>query len=123
MKSMKHSILQEKTYSLALESVKIYKTLTMEKREFILSKQFLRSATSIGANIQESSVAQSNRDFLTKITISLKEAKETEYWINLLADAGYLDFESQKTLSDLNGEIIRMLIASVKPIRNRINQS
>jgi len=81
---MKENILRDKSYTFALNAIKVYKQLAFEQKEFILSKQFLRSATSIGANIEEAVGSQSKKDFLNKIFISYKEARETKYWLNLL---------------------------------------
>lgn len=117
---MKSSILREKAYSFALEAIKVYKKLTSEQREFILSKQFLRSATSIGANIREASAAQSSRDFLAKVSIALKESNETDYWIRLLVDSNCLENNFGEKLIKQNEELIKMLSASVKTIRERI---
>lgn len=83
----KRSILREKSYAFALRTVKLYRHLSEEKREYVLSKQVLRSGTSIGANITEAAQAQSKLDFIHKLSISLKEAFETEYWLNLLCDS------------------------------------
>ncbi len=81
------NLIQKLTYEFALKSIGIYKTLTENKKEFILSKQFLRSSTSIWANVEESIWAQSRKDFIAKISIAQKEAKESHYWIRLLHDS------------------------------------
>jgi four helix bundle protein len=81
---------QEKSYAFALRVVKLYKHLTVSKKEFVLSKQVLRSGTSIGANIEEAIGGQSERDFLAKMAIALKESRETHYWLKLLRDSEYL---------------------------------
>ena len=86
----KNNVILEKTFEFSLKVIEIYKFLTVEKREFIMSKQLLRSATSIGANCEEADSAQSHKDFIAKMSISLKEAKETRYWIRLLLGAKYL---------------------------------
>jgi len=86
----RENILKDKSYKFALRIVNLYKYLAENKKEFVLSKQILRSGTSVGANIAEASQAQSKLDFVHKLSISLKEASETEYWINLLADSDYL---------------------------------
>jgi four helix bundle protein len=87
---MQESILRTKSYQFALNSVRICKDL-IEKREYILSKQLIRSSTSIGANIREANYAQSTKDFVHKLSISLKECDETLYWLELLHDSNYLD--------------------------------
>ena len=84
------SIIEPKSYSFALRCIELYKFLTTEKREFILSKQVLRSGTAIGALIREAEHAQSKADFLNKTNVALKEANETEYWLMLLKDSKYL---------------------------------
>ena len=87
---MRESILRNKSYDFALKIVELYKSLTSEKREFILSKQLMRSGTSIGANIREAEFAQSNKDFIHKMSIALKEANETDYWLSILKDSNYI---------------------------------
>ena len=88
------SIVANKSYQFALEIVKVYKQLNSEKKEFILSKQLLRSGTSIGANVNEGLSAESKRDFIHKLNISLKESRETLYWLNLLKDSEFISVES-----------------------------
>lgn len=87
---MYNGILQEKSFFFSLSIIKVYKLLVQEKKEFLLSKQLLRSGTSIGANIEKAFGGISNRDFLNKIHISYKGARETKYWIRLLAKSEYL---------------------------------
>lgn len=86
---MKENIIQQKSFEFALLIIELYKKLTNSK-EFIISKQLLRSGTSIGANIEESIGAQSRNDFISKISISYKEARETEYWLKLLLKGNYI---------------------------------
>lgn len=85
------NIIVEKSYKFAIRIVKMYQHLTSEKKEFILSKQILRSGTSIGANIEEAESSISRKEFIAKIQIAYKEAKETRYWIRLLNDTDYID--------------------------------
>lgn len=85
-----------------------------EKKEFILSKQLLRSGTAIGALIREAEYAQSRADFASKMSIALKEANETDYWISLLKDSGYINEQASKSVSKDLKEIIAMLVSSVK---------
>lgn len=82
------SPLREKSYAFAIKIVKLSQTLDSEKKEYVLSKQVLRSGTAIGALIRESEFAASKADFINKLTISLKEANKTEYWLKLLKDTG-----------------------------------
>lgn len=111
-----NNVLADKSFAFALRCINLYRFLTEEKREFVISKQILRSGTSIGANIKESVDAQSKADFGSKLSIAKKEAGETEYWIELLAAAEYISVEqSQSLLSDCK-ELLRMLISSTKKI-------
>ncbi|MEX2564695.1 MAG: four helix bundle protein [Cyclobacteriaceae bacterium] len=93
----KDNIIQDKSFAFAIRIVNLYKFLTTEKREFVLSKQLLRSGTSVGANVEESIGGASEKDFLHKLTIAYKEARETIYWLKLLKATDYLsetEFES-----------------------------
>ena len=103
------SIIAKKSYAFALEVIKTYKNLVQDKKEFVLSKQFLRSGTSIGANVNEAICAQSKRDFVHKLSISLKEARETQYWLNLLNDSDYITKSLFENINALCGEIIKIL--------------
>lgn len=85
----KDNVIQIKSYAFALEIVKTYKYLVQEKNEFVLSKQLLRSGTSIGANVEEALGGQSDKDFYFKLNIVYKEARETHYWLRLLRDCVY----------------------------------
>lgn len=111
--------LRDKSYQFALRVVKVYKHLTSESREFVLSKQLLRAGTSIGANIAEANQAQSRPDFISKLSIALKEAVETEYWLNLLSDADYLTvLQAESLLADCR-EIVKMLTAAIKTSKGK----
>src|SRR5216683_662577 len=87
---LKENALRDKSYKFALRIVNAYKHVVSEKKEYVLSKQLVRSGTSIGANVAEANQAQSRPDFISKLSIALKEAVETEYWLNLLRDSEYL---------------------------------
>ncbi|RIY07982.1 four helix bundle protein [Hymenobacter rubripertinctus] len=106
---MKESIIQRKSYDFASRIVKMYKYLTSEQREFILSKQVLRSGTSIGANVEEALAASSTADFIHKLTIAAKEARETSYWLRLLHDNEFLPGPLFNSIHQENGEIIKVL--------------
>jgi four helix bundle protein len=106
--------LRDKSYKFALRTVGLYKYLTVEKREFVLSKQVLRSGTSIGANVVEANQAQSKADFTHKLSISLKEAFETQYWIELLRDSEYVSSESAGSLISDCCELQKILTASIR---------
>jgi len=101
----KKNVIKEKSYAFAIEIVSLYKILA-ERKEFVLSKQLLRSGTSIGANVRESEHAQSKADFIHKLSIALKEANETEYWLDLLHETKYL---SQTEFENIKPSIIELL--------------
>lgn len=113
---IENNILADKSFAFALRCIKLYKFLTEEKREFVMSKQVLRSGTSIGANIKESVYAQSKADFGAKISIAKKEAGETEYWLELLKASEYLNDKIATSLINDCKELLRMLISSTKKI-------
>ncbi|MGP1386453.1 MAG: four helix bundle protein [Thainema sp.] len=106
------SVIQRKSFEFALKMIELYQKLEKQK-EFVLSKQLLRSGTSIGANVEEATAAQSRRDFLSKMSIASKEARETKYWLKLLQESELtnLDLTSEINQAD---EIIRILTAIVK---------
>jgi len=111
------SIIAKKSYAYSLEIIKCYKQLAYEQKEFILSKQILRSGTSIGANVHEAVCAQSKRDFVHKLSIALKETRETIYWLNLLKDSDYInDVQFEKLNNDCIElyKIISSIIITVK---------
>ncbi len=110
----KDNIVKEKSYAFAVRIVRLYKFLCEEKKEYTLSKQLLRCGTSIGAMIRESEHAESNADFVHKLSISLKEANETEYWLNLLKDTGYINKEMFNSISKDQEEIIKLLTSIIK---------
>ena len=113
------NILELKSRTFALRIVQLYKCLR-EKNEFVLSKQLLKSGTSIGANIAEGKYAQSKDDFINKNSIALKEASETLYWLNLLIDARLLDdTDIINSLKSDCEELIRILVASIKTTKGK----
>jgi len=115
---MRENILLDKSFLFAIRIVNLYKYLCSDKKEFILSKQLLRSGTSIGANVNEAQDAQSSNDFISKLSISLKEARETKYWIKLLIKTNYLsEKESYDILND-NIEIIKLLVSIIKTTKS-----
>ena len=114
--------LRDKSYKFALRTVGLNKYLTAEKREFVMSKQVLRSGTSIGTNIIEASQAQSKADFVHKLSISLKEAFETQYWIELLRDSEYISIESAQSLIYDCCELQKILTASIRTSKNSLNR-
>lgn len=119
---MQKSIIGEKSLAFAIRIVKLYKYLTEEKNEFILSKQLLRSGTSIGANTRESKNAQSKSDFLNKLNIALKEADESEYWIELLYKTEILNKSEYLSLHNDLCEIIKILTTIIKTLKADIDK-
>ena len=114
MKNPEENIVLQKTKAFALRCIKLYKYMVDEKREFVISKQVLRSGTSIGANVKEALRGQSRADFAAKMNIALKEASETEYWLELLTESDYLtDSQGLNILADYQ-EIIKLLTSIVK---------
>ncbi|MBQ7343840.1 MAG: four helix bundle protein [Clostridia bacterium] len=108
------NIIETKSFDFAVRTVNLYKYLTEEKKEYILSKQLMRCGTSIGANISEAQKAQTKADFNSKMNIALKEANETEYWLRLLNKTNYLtENEFQSINSDIK-EIISILVSICK---------
>ena len=114
------NIIQDKSYHFALRMIKLYRFLVDEKNEYVLSKQVLRCGTSIGANIEEAIGGQSEKDFLSKISIAYKEARETNYWLRLLRDSNYLPHPLAESLLSDCDEIIRILGSIQKTIRTRL---
>ena len=108
------NIIVEKSKLFALRIIKLYRFLTEEKKEYILSKQIMRSGTSIGANVKEAIRGQSKADFYAKMYIALKESSETEYWLELLFESGYIDEKSFESIYADCKELIKILMAITK---------
>ncbi|MEP7165172.1 MAG: four helix bundle protein [Ferruginibacter sp.] len=119
MNENKDNIIVKKSYSFALEIVSIYKFLISEKKEFVLSKQLLRSRTSKGANIHEGIASESKKDFIHKLGIAVKEARETSYWISLLKDSSYISQEQFNNLNNHCDELIRILNSIILTTKER----
>lgn len=115
---MGRSVLKDKSYHFAILIVKLSQILVNEKKEYVLSKQLLRSGTAIGALIREAEFAQSKADFINKLSISLKEANETMYWLDLLKDTDYIDKEAHQLHLVLNKELVAMLVSSIKTTKS-----
>lgn len=112
---MKGSIIADKSKAFALRIIRLYRSLTEGNvREYVLSKQLLRSGTSIGANVREAHRGQSRADFVSKMNISLKEACESEYWIELLHESGYIEEKEAQAIQSECKELIKLLTAIVK---------
>jgi len=109
-----------KSKAFAIRIVRLYGYLRDSKQEYILSKQLIRSGTSIGANVKEAIRGQTTPDFATKMNIALKEASETEYWLELLYETGYLTETEFKSIISESVELIRILTSIVKTTRDKI---
>ena len=117
MYKREEGVTHQKIYDFALRIVRMVKYLREEKREHILSKQVLRSGTAIGALIREAEFAQSEADFINKLKVALKEANETDYWLNLLKDTDYLDKEAYDSIETDCHELIALLAASINTVK------
>jgi four helix bundle protein len=106
--------LKSKSFAFAVRVVNLYKHLSAEKKEFVLSKQVLRSGTAIGALVREGLQAESKPDFVHKMAIALKEASETEYWLMLLRETGYLEPAEFDSMHRDVGELLRLLTSTIK---------
>lgn len=113
------NVIENKSFQFAIRIVRLYKFLCEEKKEYILSKQLLRAGTSIGSNVSESQQAQSKPDFVSKISIALKEASETKYWIKLLGATEYLSGNQTKSILDDCVEIEKILVTILKSAKNQ----
>ncbi|MBO5252186.1 MAG: four helix bundle protein [Bacteroidaceae bacterium] len=118
----KDNIIREKSYAFAIRIVNAYKFLAEGKREFVLSKQLLRSGTAVGALVAEAVHAQSGADFLDKMNIALKEANETEYWLSLLKDTNYIEMNQYESIDKDCKELVALLVSIVKSMKNTLNK-
>ena len=116
---MKESALKTKSKAFALRIIKMYNYLCEQKKEYVVSKQVLRSGTSIGANVAEAFFAQSDADFIAKLYISRKEAGETLYWIDLLKESGYLSDDVAISISVDCDELLKLLTSSIKTMKSK----
>ena len=114
---VRENVLKVKSYAFALRVVKMYKYLCSHK-EYVLSKQVLRSGTAIGALVAESEFAQSKSDFVNKLSIALKEANETVYWLRLLKDSDYLESRMYESINLDGEELIKLLVSSIKTAKS-----
>lgn len=114
---MRENVVKNKSFEFAIKIVYLYKEL-VKKNEFVLSKQLLRAGTSIGANIREAEFAQSKKDFINKISIGLKEANETDYWIDLLHETEFLSKDQYLNFKSQIQELIKLLVSIVKTSKN-----
>jgi four helix bundle protein len=123
MNESKDNIIVKKSYLFALEIISIYKYLVAEKKEFVLSKQLLRCGTSVGANIHEAIASESKKDFIHKLGIAVKEARETSYWLNLLKDSSYINEVQFNNLINNCDELIRILNSIILTTKERYFKS
>lgn len=112
------NVIVNKSKLFAIRIIRLYQFLCNEKKEFVLSKQILRSGTSIGANVKEAIRGQSKADFYAKMSISLKEASETEYWLELLSETGYIEPQQFESIYKDCQEIIKLLVSITKTVKN-----
>ena len=116
------NVTQDKSYRFAIRIVKAYRYLINEQKEFVLSKQLLRSGTAIGALVREGVHVQSRPDFLNKMNVALKEAYETEYWISLLYDTGYISEEMYQSIHEDCIELVKLLSSTVKTMKDSLGK-
>ena len=117
----KDNVIVDKSYKFALRIVKLYKFLCKESNDYIISKQVLRSGTSIGANIEEAVGAQSDRDFVSKLSIAYKEARETHYWLRILRDSEYLNQKFADSIIHDCEELLKIIGSIQKTMKQKIN--
>ena len=120
---MTNSILKQKSYSFALNIVRYYKQFVIDHKEYVLSRQLLKAGTFIGALVHEAEYAQSKPDFISKLSIALKESNETTYWISLLRDSDYIETLKATDLLTDNEELSRLLISSIKTAKSNLLRS
>ena len=114
------SIVGEKSLAFGKRMAKCYRYLKDKKKESVMSKQLLRCGTSIGANVREGLYAQSRKDIISKLNIALKEAGETDYWLDVIHSAEYLTDEEYQSLKDDNDELLRLLTSIIKTTKNSL---
>jgi len=114
------NVLKEKSYQFAIRIVKLYQFLKEEKKEFTLSKQILRSGTSIGANVEEAIGAQSQKDFYMKLNISYKEVRETHYWLRILHDTNYIDEKQFQSIINDCDELLKITGTIIKTMKSKL---
>ena len=120
---MRENLILDKSKAFALRIIKLYDYLQKKKKEYVISKQIVRSGMSIGANAKEASLAQSKPAFIAKMNISLAECGETEYWLELLYDSGYIDKEAFDSMYKDNKELLKMLTSIIKSARESLLKS
>ncbi len=116
----RENVIKEKSFDFALRIVNLYKFLCEKKREFVLSKQLLRSGTAIGALVREAEHAESKMDFIHKMAIAQKEANETDYWIDLLHKSGYLDEKQYQSINNDIQELLKIISSIIITTKNNL---
>ncbi len=111
---MKENVIKDKSFNFAVHVVNLYKELAYNKKEYVMSRQLLKSGTSIGANVREAEFAQSKPDFTSKMSISLKEANETDYWLDLLHHTDFIDDKTFNEFKSKSTEMLKLLVSIVK---------
>jgi len=119
---MKDNIVKTKSFGFAIDVVHIYKNLTDEKKEFVLSKQLLRSGTSVGAMVREAEFAESKADFIHKLSIAQKEINESIYWIELLYETKYIDKVKFNRLNEKAIELIKLITSILKTAKQNLKR-
>lgn len=117
---MKENAVKDKSFAFAIRIVKLYQFLCADKKEFVISRQMLRSGTAIGALVREAEQAESKRDFVHKLAIALKEANETEYWILLLQESGYLNADESESVIKDNKELLKLLTSIINSTKKNM---
>ncbi len=115
-----HNLILDKTFNFSLQIIELYKIL-VKNNEYVISRQILKSATSIGANAEEATAAQSKKDFIAKMTIASKEARETKYWLRLLDKSQFVKYDFKNYLNEIES-IVNIITAIVKTSQIRINK-
>jgi len=123
MKNIENNIIYDKSFSFDLNIIELYKYLCTYEKEYIMSKQLLRSGTSIGANVAEALTAQSRKDFISKMHIAFKESAESKYWINLLIKAGYISESKIILLNNQLNEISKILNSIITTTKENLKQN
>jgi len=117
----RENVIQEKSYAFAIRIVRLYKYLVDDKHEYALSRQLVKCGTSIGANVEEALGAQSDRDFIAKMSISYKEARETHYWLRLFRDTDFIEVKHAASMLQDCDEILRILSSILTTMKEKIN--
>lgn len=118
---MKENVIKNKSFDFAVRIVKLYQFLVEDKKEYILSKQLLRSGTSVGAMVRESEFAETKKDFIHKMAIAQKEINESIYWLELLKETNYLSFKQFESVNNDAIEIIKLITSIIKTAKLRLN--